>query len=176
MTNTLTGRAALPLAAVLSLSLLGGCGHKDDTPDNSAAAPAASNTTPPGPPAATGQPTTPVAGSGPGGPAPVAAKTNGTQTTAMPAGAAEGGPGGTMNNKPSQNPNGAVGDAIITAKVKSAIIKDALGATGINVDTKSGVVALRGSVKTAADKAKAEADAKSMQGVTKVVNQLAVKP
>lgn len=176
MKQHLAARAALPLAVVLGLSLLGGCGHKDDAA-STPSAPAPANTTPPGPPAPTnGGPTTPVAASGQGGPAPVATKANGTQTGAMPTGATEGGPGGTMNNKPSQNPNGAVGDAIITAKVKSAIIGDGLGATGINVDTKSGVVALRGSVKTAADKTKAEADAKKMQGVTKVVNQLAVKP
>ena len=88
-----------------------------------------------------------------------------------------GGPGGTMMNKPSTNPNGAPGDAIITAKVKSALIADPkVGATKINVDTKSDVVVLRGTVKSARAKAAAEADAKKMEGVSKVINQLTVTP
>ncbi len=82
-----------------------------------------------------------------------------------------------MMNQPSTNPNGAAGDGLITAKVKSAIIADTkVGAHNVNVDTKSGVVVLRGNVKTEAAKAAAEADAKKMQGVTKVVNQLTVNP
>lgn len=82
-----------------------------------------------------------------------------------------------MMNKPSQNPNGAAGDAVITAKVKSALIADTnVGATGINVDTKSGTVVLRGKVKTAAAKQAAMADAKKMQGVKNVIDQLTVAP
>lgn len=120
--------------------------HKDEP---EATPPSAANGTYPGGPAATT-----TAPSGPGGPA-----------------------GGTMMNQPSTNPNGAAGDAVITAKVKSAIIADTkVGAHNLNVDTKSGVVALRGNVKTEAAKAAAEADAKKMQGVTKVVNQLTVNP
>ena len=80
-----------------------------------------------------------------------------------------------MMNKPSTNPSGAPGDAIITAKVKSALIADKkVGATTINVDTKSNVVVLRGAVPTAAGKAAAEADAKKIEGVSKVINTLTV--
>lgn len=95
-----------------------------------------------------------------------------------PAPAGPSGPaGGTMMSKPSTNPNGTAGDMLITAKVKSAIIADTkVGAHNVNVDTKSGVVVLRGNVKTAAAKAAAEADARKMQGVTKVTNQLTVNP
>ncbi|MDQ2687632.1 MAG: BON domain-containing protein, partial [Armatimonadota bacterium] len=102
-----------------------------------------------------------------------------TTTTATPTtpGGPSGPAGGTMMNQPSTNPNGAAGDGLITAKVKSAIIADTkVGAHNVNVDTKSGVVVLRGNVKTEAAKAAAEADAKKMQGVTKVVNQLTVNP
>jgi len=92
-------------------------------------------------------------------------------------GTAPGGPGGTMMNKPSTNPNGAAGDGVITAKVKSAIIADTkVGAAGLNVDTKSGTVVLRGKVKTEAAKQAAIADAKKMQGVKNVVSQLTVAP
>lgn len=105
--------------------------------------------------------------------APAPATTASPTTSAGPSGPA----GGTMMNSPSANPNGAAGDGLITAKVKSAIIADTkVGAHNLNVDTKSGVVVLRGNVKTEAAKAAAEADAKKMQGVTKVVNQLTVNP
>jgi len=100
-----------------------------------------------------------------------------TQSAPPPSPPGPGGPGGTMMNKPSTNPNGAPGDAIITAKVKSALIADPkVGATKINVDTKSDVVVLRGTVKSAQAKAAAEADAKKMEGVSKVINQLTVTP
>lgn len=107
--------------------------------------------------------------------APATSPTANTQTNPAPAGPS--GPGGGMMNQPSTNPNGATGDGLITAKVKSAIIADTkVGAHNVNVDTKSGVVVLRGNVKTAAAKAAAEADARKMQGVTKVTNQLTVNP
>lgn len=82
--------------------------------------------------------------------------------------------GGTMMNKPAPS---AAGNAIITAKVKSALIADAaVGADGINVDTISGTVVVRGKVKTAAAKQSALADAKKIQGVKRVIDQLAVIP
>ncbi len=142
--------AALPVAALLLSTALAGCKGKEE------------ETTPP--PAAA---TTPTAG----GPS-----TPGTDPAGTP-GSAPGGPGGTMMNKPSANPNGATGDAVITAKVKSALIADTkVGATGINVDTKSGTVILKGTVSTTAAKAAAVADAKKMEGVKNVIDQLAVKP
>lgn len=146
---------ALPVAALMMTAALAGCnGKADEAPATPAASPAAA-------------PATPM----PSGPS-----TAGTNPSGTP-GAAPGGPGGTMMNKPSQNPNGAAGDAVITAKVKSALIADTeVGATGINVDTKSGTVVLRGKVKTAAAKTAAVADAKKMQGVKNVIDQLAVTP
>lgn len=144
--------AVLPVAALLLSTALAGCKGKEDDA-----------ATPPPPPAVT----TPTAG----GPS-----TPGTNPAGTP-GAAPGGPGGTMMNKTSQNPNGAPGDAVITAKVKSAIIADTkVGATGVNVDTKSGTVVLKGDVSSAAAKAAAVADAKKMQGVKTVIDQLTVKP
>lgn len=87
-----------------------------------------------------------------------------------------GGPGGTMMNKPSTNPNGALGDAQITMKVKNALIGDTkVAARDINVDTKSQTVVLRGTQATPAAISAAVADAKKIEGVTKVVNQLTVK-
>lgn len=147
--NTNKRWAVLPVAALLLSTALAGCKGKDDT-------------TPP-PPAMT----TPTAG----GPS-----TPGSDPAGTP-GAAPGGPGGTMMNKTSQNPNGATGDVVITAKVKSAIIADTkVGAKGLNVDTKSGTVVLKGEVSSAAAKAAAVADAKKMQGVKNVIDQLTVKP
>ena len=103
------------------------------------------------------------------------ASTPAPSTPPGPTAAAPGGPGGTMMNKPSTNPSGAPGDAIITAKVKSALIADKkVGATTINVDTKSNTVVLRGAVPTSAAKAAAETDAKKIEGVSKVINTLTV--
>ena len=110
-------------------------------------------------------PTTPASG----------ASTPGTNPETTTPGATPGGPGGTMMNKPSTNPNGAPGDALITAKVKSALIKDTI-AKSINVDTKSGTVVLGGTVANATDKATAIADAKKIEGVKNVIDHLAIKP
>ncbi len=143
--------ATFPVTALALMAALAGCnGKADETQTTPAPA------------------TAPAAPSGP--------STAGTNPSGTP-GAAPGGPSGTMMNKPSQNPNGAVGDAVITAKVKSALIADTtVGANGINVDTKSGTVVLRGKVKTAAAKQAAIADAKKMQGVKNVIDQLAIAP
>jgi osmotically-inducible protein OsmY len=82
-----------------------------------------------------------------------------------------------MMSKPSTNPAGAVGDAQITAKVKSKLIGDnRVAAKDINVDTKSQVVVLRGTQKTQAAIGAAVKDAQSIEGVKKVTNQLTVKP
>jgi hyperosmotically inducible protein len=68
-------------------------------------------------------------------------------------------------------------DAIITAKVKSALIADEkVGAMGINVDTVNEKVFLKGTVKTAGQKKLAEQIAKKTQGVKGVSNQLKVAP
>ena len=150
---------AMPIAALMMTAALAGCkGKEDDASSTPAASPSAAPAEAPGMPM-------------PSGPSTAGANPSGTPGTAP------GGPGGTMMNKASQNPNGAAGEAVITAKVKSALIADTnVGATGINVDTKSGTVVLRGKVKTAAAKQAAVADAKKMQGVKNVIDQLAVAP
>lgn len=135
----------LPVAALMLTAALAGCKGKDEE----AAAPA----------------TTPASG----------ASTPGTNPETTTPGAMPGGPGGTMMNKPSMNPNGAPGDALITAKVKSALIKDTI-AKSINVDTKSGTVVLGGTVANATDKATAIADAKRIEGVKNVIDHLTIKP
>jgi osmotically-inducible protein OsmY len=67
-------------------------------------------------------------------------------------------------------------DAWITTKVKWFFIgEDALKGSDINVDTKDHVVTLKGTVKTAAGRARAMELAKNTDGVTKVVDQLMIK-
>jgi hyperosmotically inducible protein len=68
--------------------------------------------------------------------------------------------------------NAAVGGRVKTAFGKDAVLKD----TSIDVDTKDGVVTLRGTVPSAAAKTKAEEIASRTKGVTRVVNELVVKP
>ena len=137
---------ALPVAALMLTSALAGCNGKEESaqPSAGSATPGASGSSTPGMDAA-GTP-----------------------------GAAPGGPGGTMMNKPSMNPNGVPGDMAITAKVKSALIKDTI-AKGINVNTKSGTVVLQGEVANLKDKQTAIMDAKNMEGVKNVIDHLTVK-
>lgn len=156
--NTNKRWAVLPVAALLLSGALAGCKGKGDdaatTPTTTPATSPMSSTTP-----TAGGPSTP-----------------GMNPSGTP-GAAPGGPNGTMMNKPSENPNGATGDTVITAKVKSAIIADTkVGASGLNVDTKSGTVVLKGTVSSEAAKTAAVADAKKMEGVKNVLDQLTVKP
>lgn len=68
-----------------------------------------------------------------------------------------------------------VGDAGITAKVKSKFLGDT-GVSGlkIDVDTKNGVVTLTGTVPTAAEKRRAMELAKGTDGVKSVVDRLKV--
>ena len=68
-------------------------------------------------------------------------------------------------------------DAWITTKVKWYIAKDEglSSAASIDVDTKDNVVTLKGSVKTAADKARAVDLATKTDGVKRVVDQLTIK-
>jgi hyperosmotically inducible protein len=67
-------------------------------------------------------------------------------------------------------------DAWITTKVKWFFMgEDALDGSEINVDTANHVVTLKGTVKSAAGKARAVQLAQQTDGVTKVVDQLVVK-
>ena len=67
-------------------------------------------------------------------------------------------------------------DASITSSVSAGLAKDPdLSAIKIDVDTKGGVVSLKGPAPSAAAKARAEEIAKGVQGVSSVNNQLEVK-
>jgi hyperosmotically inducible protein len=71
----------------------------------------------------------------------------------------------------------AVSDAWITTKTKLALMtsKD-VSATAINVDTVDGVVTLHGKVTSTDEKARAESEAKKIDGVREVRNLLQVVP
>lgn len=151
---------SLPLAAVVMTLALAGCSDKDKAADTTATAPAAPQSSPASPP----------------GPVASGTSTPGADPGQSP-GAAPGGPGGTMMNKPSENPAGAPGDALITMKVKSALIADKkVAATTLNVNTKSGTVVLEGKQATIAAKTAAIADAHKIEGVKNVIDHLSVKP
>jgi hyperosmotically inducible protein len=67
-------------------------------------------------------------------------------------------------------------DTAITTKIKAKITGDPdLNPFNINVDTKDGVVTLRGTVKHADSKAEAEKLARDTEGVKKVENMLEVE-
>jgi osmotically-inducible protein OsmY len=70
-----------------------------------------------------------------------------------------------------------VGDAAITAKIKTEFAKDkAVSAMNINVDTDNkGAVTLKGTAKSKAESDKAVSIAKSVKGVTSVKNELIVE-
>jgi len=69
-----------------------------------------------------------------------------------------------------------IGDAGITAKVKSKFIADSeLKALQIDVDTTNGAVTLRGSVATPMERDRAATVARETEGVTSVDNQLIVR-
>lgn len=68
-------------------------------------------------------------------------------------------------------------DSWITLKTKLALYADErVSGTAINVDTRQGVVTLRGNVPSSAAKEAAEADAKQIDGVKLVENALEVSP
>ena len=70
----------------------------------------------------------------------------------------------------------ATSDTWITTKVKWFFMgEDALKGSDINVDTKDNVVTLKGTVKSAAGKARAMELANRTDGVKKVVDQLTIK-
>lgn len=81
----------------------------------------------------------------------------------------------------SSSPNGSTalasaGDAVITAKVKAALVKEpALKSTDIKVETTNGAVQLSGSAKSQADVDHAGEVARQVEGVKAVKNDLQVK-
>ncbi|MBU1359818.1 MAG: BON domain-containing protein [Gammaproteobacteria bacterium] len=67
-------------------------------------------------------------------------------------------------------------DAAITASISTGLAKDSdLSAVKIDVDTKNGDVVLKGPAPNAAAKERAEAIAKTVEGVKSVDNQLVIK-
>jgi hypothetical protein len=75
-----------------------------------------------------------------------------------------------------ESPEAQVNDAEITAQIKSKLASDVglSTVTNISVNSTNGVVTLSGQVDTADKKAKAEAAAKSVPKVVRVVNNLQV--
>ena len=71
---------------------------------------------------------------------------------------------------------GFIDDSVITAKVKSALLRDdATPGTSIKVDTSKGVVQLSGFVDNVAQKSLAGVVAAKVEGVKDVVNNITVK-
>ena len=71
----------------------------------------------------------------------------------------------------------AITDAWITTKLNADFVnEDTLKGSDINVDTKDHVVTLKGTVVSAAGKARAEEIAKTTKGVNRVVNTLTIGP
>ena len=69
-----------------------------------------------------------------------------------------------------------IDDATITTRVKTALLNDAdVGALRIDVDTVGGVVTLSGQVKTPAERDKAVAVARTINGVSDVKSSLLVQ-
>jgi hyperosmotically inducible protein len=69
----------------------------------------------------------------------------------------------------------AVTDGWITTKVKSSFVgEDALEDSDIDVDTKNGVVTLKGTVASEAGRARAVAVAKKIEGVKQVKDELKI--
>ena len=70
-----------------------------------------------------------------------------------------------------------INDTWITSKISSDFVnEDTLKGSDINVDTKDHVVTLKGTVVSAAGKARAEQIAKTTSGVKRVVNTLTIGP
>jgi osmotically-inducible protein OsmY len=74
------------------------------------------------------------------------------------------------------NPGVYFNDASITAKVKTALFKDpSLKGMSIGVTTKNRVVALSGTVKSGAKRARAAEVARNVRGVRRVKNDLKLR-
>jgi hyperosmotically inducible protein len=89
--------------------------------------------------------------------------------------------GGSAGDQPPPEPFGTraattvLKDAVILAAVKTKLTADDLDSTTtLGLSVVSGVVTLRGSVRTAADRAKAVSDARTVPGVRRVVDDLQV--
>jgi osmotically-inducible protein OsmY len=75
-----------------------------------------------------------------------------------------------------ESPQAYVDDAVITAKVKAAVLEDAsLKSAEINVETYKGIVQLSGFVRSRADINRAVQVARGVKGVASVKNDMIVK-
>src|SRR5262249_23674963 len=82
----------------------------------------------------------------------------------------------TANNDTARDTRGAMGDAAITASIKTDFLKDPdLSVLKIDVDTKGGVVTLQGLADNEAARGRAEKIAQGVKGVTEVKNYLVTK-
>ena len=80
-------------------------------------------------------------------------------------------------DRPTTEAGEAITDSWITTKVKADLLTtDGVAGTDINVDTKEGVVTLKGNVKSKAEADKAVSVARGIKGVTKVESKLTVSP
>lgn len=78
-------------------------------------------------------------------------------------------------DRPTTEAGEAITDSWITTKVKADLLAtDGVTGTDINVDTKEGVVTLKGNVKSKAEADKAVSVARGIKGVTKVESKLTV--
>lgn len=83
---------------------------------------------------------------------------------------------GCASTSTQNGPGGYVDDAVITTKVKAAIVKEPnLKATEINVETFKGTVQLSGFVATKEAASRAGAVASGVEGVKSVKNDIRVK-
>ena len=79
------------------------------------------------------------------------------------------------SDRKTDNMSESATDAWITTKVKTDLLAtEGVSGTAINVDTRNGVVTLRGSVKSQAEADKAVSVAKGIKGVTSVTSELKV--
>jgi hyperosmotically inducible periplasmic protein len=84
--------------------------------------------------------------------------------------------GGCASTPTKESTGEYVDDSSITAKVKTAFVKDEIvKAFDVKVETFKGVVQLSGFVNTAAEKAQAGSVAAAVPGVTDVKNNITVK-
>jgi osmotically-inducible protein OsmY len=70
---------------------------------------------------------------------------------------------------------GAMDATAIASEIRKNQAADGITGMTVNVD-KSGVVTLKGDVKTSSDRQKAIDDARKVNGVTQVIDQISIKP
>lgn len=100
-----------------------------------------------------------------------------TNDASSPSGSTSGGGSSSDADTNRSSSGGYVKDAYITAKVKAALARDRdVTARNIRVETDGqGVVTLSGQAKSQAEADKAVADARSVDGVTSVTNNIQVR-